>query len=67
MSRTDQQDESTVNETIGDDRFEASTFNKTKLAAFDFTFSNVSASDQSSLIRLKEAFQLYLRKDDVKI
>lgn len=31
----------------------------------DFTFSNLNTSDQSILLRLKEAFQLYLRKDEV--
>ena len=31
----------------------------------DFTFSNLNTSDQSILVRLKEAFQLYLRKDEV--
>lgn len=65
ISRAEQPDESAVNDTISDDRFETSAFSKTKMAAFDFTFSNVNASDQSALIRLKEAFQLYLRKDDV--
>jgi len=41
-------------------------FNKTsKLHAFDMTFTNVSGVDHSSLIRLKEAFQLFLRKDEV--
>lgn len=40
-------------------------FNKTaKLHAFDLTFTNVNVSDQSILIRLKEAFQLFLRKDE---
>ncbi len=41
-------------------------FNKTaKLHAFDMTFTNVSGADQSGLVRLKEAFQLFLRKDEV--
>jgi len=42
-------------------------FNKTaKLHAFDMTFTNVSGADQSGLVRLKEAFQLFLRKDEVR-
>ena len=43
-------------------------FNKTaKLHAFDLTFSGVNVPDRPILIRLKEAFQLYLRKDEVII
>ena len=32
---------------------------------FDLTFSNLSTTDQTVLVRLKEAFQLYLRKEEV--
>lgn len=38
---------------------------KGKMNSLDFTFSNLTTSDQSILVRLKEAFQLYLRKDEV--
>jgi hypothetical protein len=34
-----------------------------KAKTFDFTFSNTNSSDQ--IVRMKEAFQLYLRKDEV--
>ena len=48
------------------DSIDDMSFNKTaKLHAFDLTFTNVNVSDQSILVRLKEAFQLYLRKDEV--
>lgn len=50
------------NDSLGDDM----SFNKTsKLHAFDLTFSGVNVPDRPILIRLKEAFQLYLRKDEV--
>ena len=47
---------------------ETTSFNfKGKMNSLDFTFSNLTTSDQSILVRLKEAFQLYLRKDEVYI
>jgi hypothetical protein len=46
----------------GDD---TTSFNfKGKMNLLDFTFSNLT-TDQSILVRLKEAFQLFLRKDEV--
>jgi hypothetical protein len=33
--------------------------------SFDFTFNNLAAADQLTLNRLKEAFQFYLKKDEV--
>ena len=53
-----------VNETLQED----SSFNfKGKINTFDLTFSNLNSSDQSILIRMKEAFQLYLRKDEAEV
>ena len=34
--------------------------------SFDMTFTNLNVNDQSLLVRFKEAFQLFLRKDEVK-
>ena len=34
--------------------------------SFDMNFSNLMASDQSMVLMLKEAFQCYLKKDEVK-
>jgi hypothetical protein len=33
--------------------------------SFDFTFSNLASTDQFMLNRLKEAFQCYLKKEEV--
>ena len=35
--------------------------------SFDMNFSNLMASDQSMVLMLKEAFQCYLKKDEVSI
>lgn len=32
--------------------------------SFEFTFTNMATSDQSLLVKLKEAFQFYLRKEE---
>ena len=35
--------------------------------SFDFTFSSLASSDQLNMTRLKEAFQSYLKKEEVNI
>jgi hypothetical protein len=46
------------------DEFSFNKGNK-QLHTFDMTFTNLNSNDQSILLRFKEAFQLFLKKDEV--
>ena len=50
-------------QSVGED---ASFYKGSHRQSFDFTFSNLASSEQMGLHKLKEAFQCYLKKEEVK-